>query len=142
MRKQKASETRFLLIFDRFGNHLGPPKRTQNRLKMASKKRCKNEGLQDGLRSPLGAVLGPNMARRLCRRPADVGLARGSWPSPLSSAQENSENRKDDLRGLRRPQGPRPDLSPSGCGPRPFADSVSKNRTRTPKIDLKSIKNH
>ena len=37
--------------------------------------------------------------------------------------------------------GPRPDLSPSGCGPRPFADSVSKNRTRTPEIYLKSIKN-
>ena len=30
MRKQKASETRFLSIFDGFGRHLGPPKRSQD----------------------------------------------------------------------------------------------------------------
>ena len=30
MRKQKASETRFLSIFDGFGSHLGPPKRSQD----------------------------------------------------------------------------------------------------------------
>ena len=30
MRKQKASETRFLLIFVGFGKHLGPPKRSQD----------------------------------------------------------------------------------------------------------------
>ena len=28
--EQKASETRFLSIFDRFGSHLGPPKRSQD----------------------------------------------------------------------------------------------------------------
>ena len=44
------------------------------------------------------------MARRLCRRPAGVGLTRGSVPSPLSSAQENSEDRKGALRGPLRPK--------------------------------------
>ena len=147
MRKQKASETRFLLIFDRFGGHLGPPKRTQNRLKMASKKRCKNEGLQDGLRSPLGAVLGPNMARRLCRRPADVGLARawrglGAGVRALALELRSREFRESEGPPKRASAagsaGPRPDLSPSGCGPRPFADSVSK---KTERGHPKSIKN-
>ena len=54
MRKQKASEIRFLLIFDRFGSHLGPPKRTQNRLKMASKNRCKNEASRIAFLGRLG----------------------------------------------------------------------------------------
>ena len=30
MRKQKGSETRILSIFDGFGSHLGPPKRSQD----------------------------------------------------------------------------------------------------------------
>ena len=128
---EKASWHRFFIDFDRFWDPIWLPKRTQNRLKMAWKKRCKNEGLQDGLRNPLGAVLGPNMARRLCRRPADAGVR------ALALELRSREFRESEGLSKRASaaEGPRPDLSPSGCGPRPFADSVSKNRMRTPKID-------
>ena len=38
MRKQKASETRFLSIFDGFESHLGPPKRSQDAQKSMLKR--------------------------------------------------------------------------------------------------------
>ena len=69
------------------------------------------------------------MTRRLCRRlrrGVRLGVRLGGpGPPPLPPVEVNSEGPKDprwrSKRALAGPQGPRPDLSPSGCGPRPFA---------------------
>ena len=73
-----------------------------------------------------------NIALRLCCKPRR-GLQRGGRRSPLSFAKVAERPPKD--RRIRRlgeldplvscwaPKGPRPDLSPSGSGPRPFAHS-------------------
>ena len=104
-------------------------KSTQNRFKKALKNRWQKSAVLEPSWVPKGAqhgppplpptpAWGPAWVRRGVRR-------RGPGPPPLPPVEVNSEGPKDprtpSKRALAGPEGPRPDLSPSGCGPRPFS---------------------
>ena len=78
MRKQKASETRFLLIFDGFGSHLGPPKRSQD----AKKSMLKGHQNLISFGKPLGTRLFRSKSRQDAKTP-QIAAEDGVGPGPV-----------------------------------------------------------
>ena len=99
MRKQKGSETRFLLILDGFGSHLGPPKRSQDGSKIDVEKASKfDQFLKASWNTTFSAQEAPRRASAANRRrrwsrpgPGGGGFRRGKT---RTSEKKNPERDK------------------------------------------------
>ena len=96
MRKQKASETRFLSIFDGFGRHLGPPKRSQD----AQKSMLKWHQNLISFGRPLGTRLFRPKSRQEAQAPqiaAEDGVGPGLLGEDLGGGRQTFRLREPGL---------------------------------------------